>query len=296
MDQLHRETETMIDIHTHILCGLDDGATAIEDSLEMCRIAYRDGIRTIVATPHTLNGVYQNDRPSIIAKVRELNEVISDQLPVIRNQESVSRSSTDNESLITNNRSLTTNPKSEIRNPKSKLIILPGADVHLCEETLRQLDGGEVTTIADGGKYLLIEFPFHAIPYGAEQILFQFMAREIIPIISHPERNLEVERNPKRYHEIIRMGCLGQITAMSLTGGFGPGPKRLAEKLLKTGLVHVIASDAHSADGRPPVLSLAVHAAAKIVGDQEALRMVTEYPQAVLEGRRPDFPDLRSIG
>ena len=274
----------MIDIHTHILWGLDDGARTIDDSLEMCQIAYRDGIRTVVATPHTLNGLYQNDRPSILRKVRELNAVISNQLlvnsPGLNNQSSVTEESTNNKLRITNN----------------ELRILPGADVHLCEETLRQLDGGEVTTIADGGKYLLIEFPFHAIPYGAEQILFQFMAREIIPIISHPERNLEVERNPKRYHEIIRMGCLGQITAMSLTGGFGPGSKRLAEKLLKTGLVHVIASDAHSADGRPPVLSLAVHAAAKIVGDQEALRMVTEYPQAVLEGRRPDFPDLRSIG
>jgi protein-tyrosine phosphatase len=245
----------MIDLHNHILWGADDGAPTLGDSLEMCRIAHTDGIRTIVATPHTLNSLYQNDRPSILAKVRELNAALL---------------------------------HSEIQNPKSNLIILPGADVHLCEETLRQLDGGKVTTIGDGGKYLLIEFPFNAIPYGAEEMLFQLMTRGITPIISHPERNLEVKQNPQRYCKMIQTGCLGQVTAMSLTGGFGPDSKRLAEQLLSKGLVHIIASDAHSTDGRPPVLSPGVSAAAKILGEEEALRMVTEYPQAVLQGRKPE--------
>ena len=72
----------MIDLHTHILSGVDDGASTIEESLEMCRIAYRDGIRTIVATPHTLNGIYQNDRSSILTKVQELKAVIRNQLSV----------------------------------------------------------------------------------------------------------------------------------------------------------------------------------------------------------------------
>ena len=260
----------MIDLHNHILWGLDDGARTLGDSFEMCRIAYTDGIRTIVATPHTLNGFYQNDRPSILAKVRVLNAALMH--CQIRN------------------------PKPEIPNPKFEITILPGADVHLCEQTLRQLDEGNVTTLGDGGKYLLIEFPFTGIPYGTEEVLHQLIARGITPIISHPERNLEVERNPKRYHEMIRMGCLGQVTVMSLTGGFGPGSKRLAQQLLLKGLVHIIASDAHSTDGRPPVLSPAVSAAAKIVGEEEALRMVTEYPQAILEGRRPDFPEHSAVG
>jgi protein-tyrosine phosphatase len=284
----------MIDLHNHILWGADDGARTLGDSLEMCRMAHTDGIRTIVATPHTLNSLYQNDRPSILAKVRELNEVISNQLLVNSNQESgisyqLPVTSSNNQSLITNNKSLITNNQSLITNNQSQLRILPGADVHLCEETLPQLDGGKVTTIGDGGKYLLIEFPFNAIPYGAEEMLFQLMTRGIIPIISHPERNLEVKQNPQRYCKMIQTGCLGQVTAMSLTGGFGPESKRVAEQLLSKGLVHIIASDAHSTDGRPPVLSPAVSAAAKILGEEEALRMVTEYPQAVLEGRKPDF-------
>ncbi|MCK5552189.1 MAG: hypothetical protein KAJ09_03520 [Deltaproteobacteria bacterium] len=150
------------------------------------------------------------------------------------------------------------------------------------------MDGGKLTTLGDGGKCLLLEFPFHGIPYGAEEVLFQLVTRGIIPIISHPERNLEVAQNPRRYHEMIRMGCLGQVTAMSLTGGFGPEVMRAAEKLLTNGFVHLIASDAHSSDGRAPILSDGVRAAARIVGQEEALKMVTEYPQALLEGRRPN--------
>ena len=96
----------MIDLHNHILWGMDDGPSTRGDSVEMCRIAHSDGIRTIVATPHTLNGLHQNDRPSILARVRELNAVIRKQLSV---------------------------NSSEV----NKLTILPGADVYLCEQTLR---------------------------------------------------------------------------------------------------------------------------------------------------------------
>jgi protein-tyrosine phosphatase len=84
---------------------------------------------------------------------------------------------------------------------------------------------------------------------------------------------------------MIRMGCLGQVTAMSLTGEFGSRVKRIAERLVKKRLIHFIASDAHSIDGRPPILSESVRAAAKIVGKEEAQKMVTEYPRAILEGQ-----------
>jgi protein-tyrosine phosphatase len=153
------------------------------------------------------------------------------------------------------------------------------------------LDQGKVTTVGDGGKYLIVEFPFHGFPYRAEEVLFQLMARGIIPIISHPERNLEISQRPQRYYEMIRKGCLGQVTGMSLTGGFGPGIRRVAEKLLTHRLLHFIGSDAHSINGRPPILSPAVRAVEKMLGEEEARRMVTEYPQTILEGRRPAVPE-----
>jgi protein-tyrosine phosphatase len=256
----------MIDLHSHILHGLDDGAKTLEESVEMSLISFQDGVRTVVATPHTLNGVYQNDRSTILAKVEELNKAIK-KFGVQKTQSAIC------------------NLQSAIN-----LKVLPGADVHFSTELLNEIEEGKALTIGDLGKYLLLEFPVQGIPYGVEEVLFQLMVRGITPIISHPERNLEIAFKTQRYFEMIRMGCLGQVTAMSLTGEFGGDVKRVAEKLLKARLVQIIASDAHSQNSRPPILSSAVQAAARIVGEEVARKMVTEYPQAVLDGQRPNIP------
>jgi len=205
----------MIDLHAHILPGLDDGAETLDESIEMCWLSYQDGVRTIVATPHILPGIYKNDRSKILSKLHELNEAFI---------------------------------HSELRTPNSELSlkILPGADVHFSLDMLQLCENGEIVTVNDNGRYLMVEFDFQGIPYHAEDVLFQMIMHGIIPIITHPERNLEIARSPNRYYEIIKMGCLGQVTAMSLTGGFGPGVRRIAEKLLKNRLAHVIASDSHS--------------------------------------------------
>ncbi|MFB3887574.1 MAG: tyrosine-protein phosphatase [Thermodesulfobacteriota bacterium] len=195
----------MIDIHTHLLPGLDDGAKTLEESIQMCRLSHRDGVKTIVASPHTLNGLYLNDRET--------------------------------------------------------------------------------------NKFLLIEFPSHGVPHGAEAALFQLIKRGVTPIITHPERNFEIGQRPQRFYEMIRTGCLGQVTAMSLTGEFGPKVRQIAEKLTAHCLIHFIASDAHSTNGRPPILSKAVRTAQKIVGEREAIKMVTEFPQAILEGQRPSVSE-----
>jgi protein-tyrosine phosphatase len=267
----------MIDLHAHILPSLDDGAKTIEESIQMCWISYQDGVRTIVATPHILPGIYKNDRSTILSKVNELNEAIR--------EFGVKDSKSQSSSFSPNN--------SELRTLHSELslVVLPGADVHFSSDILQCYERGEIVTVNNQGRYLMVEFAFQGIPYQAEEVLFQLLAREIIPIISHPERNIEIGQRPKRYYEMIRMGCLGQVTAMSLTGEFGPGIKRNAERLLSKRLIHIIASDAHSTDGRPPILSAAVKAAEKIVGEREARKMVTEYPQAILEGRRPNIPE-----
>jgi len=269
----------MIDLHCHILPGVDDGPETMEESMAMCRLSLGDGIRTILATPHTLNGVYQNNRSTILAKVRELNKAIEE--CGMRNPESrVQRS----EIRGPENKS----PMTQLPNNPMTLRILPGADVHFSPELPQQIEEGKALTIGDGGRYLLLEFPVQGIPRGAEEVLFQLMVRGIIPIISHPERNLEIAHKPQRYLEMMRMGCLGQVTAMSLTGEFGEEVKRVADKLLKARLVQIIASDAHSPNSRPPLLSPAVQAAARIVGEAEARKMVTLYPQTVLEGQRID--------
>jgi protein-tyrosine phosphatase len=171
------------------------------------------------------------------------------------------------------------------------LRVLPGADVHFSSDLFQDYEREEIVTVNDQGRYLMVEFASQGIPYQAEEALFKLLTKGIIPIISHPERNMEIGQTPKRYYEIIRMGCLGQVTAMSLTGDFGSGIKRIAEKLLSKRLIHVIASDTHSTHRRPPILSAGVKAAEKIVGKEEARKMVTEYPQAIIEGRKPNVPE-----
>ncbi len=277
---LLRGTIKMIDLHSHILFGIDDGPKVIEESIQMCRIGYQDGIRTIVATPHILPGIYKNDRSTILSKLHELNKALV-KFGVQSSEFGVKNSQPKSSSqLLTANCHL-----------PSAIQILPGSDVHFSSDILQLYEGGEIVTVNDQGRYLMIEFAFQGIPYQAEEVLFQLLTKGVIPIISHPERNMEIGERPKRYYEMIRMGCLGQVTAMSLTGDFGSGVRRIAEKLLSKRLIHMIASDAHSTDGRPPILSAAVKSAEKIAGKEEAIRMVTEYPQAILEGRRPNVPD-----
>ena len=269
------EDSKMIDLHNHILYGQDDGAETLEESIRMCRISSQDGVRTIVATPHILPGIYENDRSTILSQVAELNSA----LKKLNFQRSPFR--------VKNLDSMTQLPDDLI----TELRILAGADVHFSSDLLERLERKEVVTVNDQGRYLMVEFESQGIPYMAEEALFQMLTKGIVPIISHPERNMEIAQRPQRYYEMIRMGCLGQVTAMSLTGEFGPEIKRSAEKLLAKRLIHIIASDAHSPGRRPPILSSGVKAAEKIVGKEEARKMVTEYPKAVIEGRRPDVPE-----
>jgi len=276
----------MIDLHAHILPRLDDGAESLEESVEMCRISYRDGVRTIVATPHILPGVYKNDRSTILTKTQELNEAIE--------EFGVESSEYGMKNLDSK---ISCNLNSELRTHHSKLplVVLPGADVHFSQNLLQLCEDGEIVTVNDDGRYLMVEFDSMSLPYQGEEVLFQLISCGIIPVITHPERNLEIARSPKRYYQMIKMGCLGQVTAMSLTGEFGSEVKRVAERLVAHRLIHFIASDTHSVHERPPLLSPAVREAEKLVGREEAHKMVTEYPRALLEGRRPDVPQPLSL-
>lgn len=237
----------MIDIHAHILPSLDDGPKTIEESLEMCRMASEDGIRKMVATPHVLNGVYYSKKQDILEKVAFLNRLLNDN--------------------------------------KIELEVLPGADVHLHEGIIDGLKKDEILTINNRMRYLLLEFPSQIIPVEARQVIFKLQVAGIRPIITHPERNLAIQNRPEVLAEYIEAGALIQITAQSITGGFGPREKKCAHWLLKNNMAHVIASDAHSVDARPPILSFAVKMATNLIGEEKSRALVFENPLAIIEGR-----------
>lgn len=274
----------MIDIHAHILYGLDDGPRSLDESLAMCCIAQDDGTQGIVATPHTGNGIYTNSRSTIIAMTKALNLAFCSEIEG-RRFEKDDPVGAKREAEETDGRP---RREAEARASKFPFQIFPGADVGFSFDLPARVERGEVLTLNDGGRFLLLEFPSQAIPFHSEEVIFQLMAKRIVPIISHPERNLEISDRPTRFYEMVRMGCLGQVTAMSLTGGFGREVRRVAERLLAKRLVHFIASDAHSPDRRPPLLSGALREAEKIVGSEVARRMVIDNPYAILEGRRPN--------
>jgi protein-tyrosine phosphatase len=142
----------------------------------------------------------------------------------------------------------------------------------------------------DATNYVFLELPSDAVPPGASNLIYGLLAKGFVPIISHPERNRGFVERPELLYELVLMGCLAQVTAMSLTGDFGKETRSAAGLFLVHNLVHIIASDAHSSYLRPPVLSGAVEAARKIAGGAKAEAMVTEIPQAILDNKAvPDW-------
>jgi len=244
----------LIDLHCHILPNIDDGSQSLSQSLAMARLAVKDGIHSIVATPHTLNGVYTNPAEEVTIHVDNLQKVFS---------------------------------KNNIQ-----LQLYPGAEIQLCPDMLERINSGEACTINNSKKYLLLELPSQTIPKGIRDEIFTLKLNGITPIITHPERNSIIQHDPDILYELVNRGALVQITAMSITGDFGDFVKKTVEIMLKQRLVHVIASDAHSHDNRPPLLSHAVEIAAKILGSsEEAKYMVSDTPSAILSGDIVEIPE-----
>ncbi len=245
----------LIDIHCHILPDADDGAVDMEESLAMAEKAAADGIRIIVATPHTLNGRYLNPSDKVMAQVHDLQSLLAE--------------------------------------TRSEIHIVPGAEIHFCLDLKERIVSRDALTLNDTGKYLLVEFPFQTLPPGYREELFRLKLEGITPVIAHPERNSVFQIYPEMLEELIAAGCLLQITAMSVTGGFGEETMECAARMLKSRLAHIIATDAHSAGNRSPILSHAVAVATRIMGNfTDAERMVTRTPEAVLAGKSVEIPEL----
>jgi len=162
--------------------------------------------------------------------------------------------------------------------------VVPGCEVPLFPEILQFIDEGRVLTLNDGQSYLCLEMPDTVIPPATEDIIFQLSSRGLTPIITHPERNPIFYQMPRRLQRLISLGCLAQITALSLTGGFGWGVSRFTKKLVREGLAQVMATDAHSAKHRPPVMSPALKKLSKLVGESRAWDMVATVPERILRG------------
>jgi protein-tyrosine phosphatase len=241
----------MIDLHSHILPGIDDGAKDQEEALEMARLAVADGIRVMVATPH----LFKHKTVDLDA----INEkgVILEHLNRFRDR---------------------------LAAEGIALEILPGCDVPLSLEALSLLAEDRVLTVNDGKRYLLLELPHFSIPPTLEDICFRLQSLGLTPIITHPERQPLIQERPERLRRLVDLGCLAQLTAGSLTGSFGRGIARVSRQLVKKGYIHLLASDAHNTRGRPPILSQAVSELSKLIGPEQARAMVAQTPEKIIKG------------
>lgn len=236
----------MIDIHTHILPMIDDGPATVQESIEMCKIAANDGIKKIIATPHVQNKV--DNENTILEKIEVLNQ------------------SSKQEGL--------------------DLVIFPGAEVYLNDQLLHAdiLKESRILTLNGNRKYILLEFSFQWIPPETEQVIFALKTMGFTPILPHLERNSRVQNNPAILIRFIELGAILQVTAQSIIGNFGVASKKCVLWMLKNRLVHVIASDAHSSVGRPPILSHALKVVSDMLDEESARKMVLDHPEMILEG------------
>jgi protein-tyrosine phosphatase len=238
----------MIDLHTHILPGIDDGAKTLEVALEMARIAVDDGTRVMACTPHIYPGLYMNDSVGIHAERDKLQKALDTfHIP---------------------------------------LQLVVGADAHLVPELLEGLQSGRVPTL-NGSRYFLLEPSHHVAPPQFEHSVFQIMAAGFVPVITHPERLSWIEHNYPTFIALARRGAWLQLTAGSIVGTFGKTARYWSERLLGDGMVHLVASDAHTTAKRSPRMSNALPAMESAVGKEEALRLVCERPQAILSNVDP---------
>lgn len=237
----------MIDLHNHLLPGIDDGAPDLETALQLARIAVQDGITHLVCTPHIHPGRYDNDRHSIHNAHQQFVRGL-DQAGI-------------------------------------ELRVSWAAEVRFGMELMASQAEGNLPFLGrwQDNKVLLLEFPHSEIPFGAERLTRWLLQRNIVPMIAHPERNKGIMRTPSKLKPFLEQGCLLQVTASSVAGHFGEAAQDIAHSLLEQGLVTILASDAHNAQHRPPHLTEGMEHAARIVGDTQAQRLVKDTPWLIAQ-------------
>jgi len=201
----------MIDIHTHILPGIDDGAADWNDTLNMARAAVAEGITTMIATPHHANGRYNNIAVEVVEYTRHINEkLIEEDVPIT---------------------------------------IRSGQEIRWHHDWLEAWFRKELLPLADSS-YVLLELPSTRIPNEIYELLHELNILKLKVIIAHPERNAEIMKHPERLAELIERGAFAQVTTYSLLGGFGRRIEKMAWLLCKRGLIHIVSSDAHDVERR----------------------------------------------
>jgi protein-tyrosine phosphatase len=238
--------EPFVDIHCHLVPEIDDGAKSWDESLAMAEMAVSDGIGTIIVTPHQLGTYSHNSGDLIRQKTAEL--------------------------------------QAELDAQKIPLEVLPGADVRIDDGMVAGLRGGSVVSLGDHRRHVLLELP-HELYFPLESVLEELHRAGMVGILSHPERNQGLLKEPGLIEPLVDLGCLMQVTASSFIGGMGAGPQAMADWMLTNGFVHFLATDAHGPKSRRPLMSRSFERVAELTDWETATDLCCRNPSAVADGR-----------
>ncbi|WP_102273043.1 tyrosine-protein phosphatase [Cytobacillus massiliigabonensis] len=218
----------MVDIHCHILSGVDDGPDNYMIFKEMANRAVSEGITRLFATPHHLNGKYENKKIDVLKYVDLFNGYL--------------------------------------KKENIPLVILPGQELRIHREIFHTIEKDEVLTLGNQNKYLLLELPSGEVPDYTLEVVYELLLKGITPIIVHPERNRGLLSDNNLLYELVQEGALTQLTAGSMIGQFGKKVKSFSEKIIEHHLSHFIASDAHNVHTRGFCLQSAYERIANLYG------------------------------
>lgn len=245
----------MIDIHSHIIPGIDDGSSSMSESIEMLRAAARAGVTLIVATPHCFSYPRSPRTPDIAHSLEKLAKTAA----------------CDSEA--------------------SKVELSMGAEIMLDPGVWEVLSRGGIPPLGGSGVHILVELPMLSVPEYTEKTLFQLKAGGYVPIIAHPERNYELSQDLEMLKRFIQMGVLVQVDAGSIVGAYGNMAEESSLKMLRCNMCHFVASDAHQAGAYSRLLPEARRCVADIMGEDAARTLFEANPRSVLEGKTPEAPE-----
>ena len=236
----------MIDFHSHILPGLDDGSKNMAETLGIVRQLHEAGFKTLIATPHVLEGRDFVSPAEILATTEQVRKRVAEaEIPVQ---------------------------------------ILPGAENYIFPDLAKWARDGKLVTLGNTGKYILVEFPMLEIPHYTDQVFFELQVLGITPVLAHPERNKGLSDEPERILDWAKKGILFQLNLKSLRGHYGPQARQLAEIMLNSDLIHVIGSDAHRVSRSELTYPEGFQSIKEIVGEIRYQKMTRHNPQTILEG------------
>ena len=239
----------IIDLHSHLIPGVDDGAQTIEQSIELARQAVDEGVEHMVLTPHHRNGKYINYKKGVLEATQALQE--------------------------------------EYNQANVNLRVYASQEIRLTEKFLDDLYNGELLSLDSAGKYYLIELPSDRVPTNANQVLQELIDDGITPVIAHPERNHELMGNLHRLYELVEMGCLTQITTSSYSGYYSETLVENSQKIIEHNLAHILASDVHHIKNRPMNMQVAFDRSEKEYG-QDTVEYFKNNTRSIFNGDKVD--------